>query len=178
MTIGNLLFAFASLLVFTCFVLLMRKPRRQKGREPWEKICDSLINHPEQWKFKDRTKDDSGARLSQDYKLHYQCYHEKSNVGFGVGAGLRWGDDDDPEICFYDDVKTRLLLTPFEKRQIHDAFKEAIAAKLRLSMNPEQVIFKDNEFFCPHCGEKVAADIVVRNDEPSRTNIKTFASHE
>jgi len=125
--------------------------------QPWEEIAESLSNHPEHWNFMNRAKDTS------KYRLFYQVTRKDPKIAIGI-MWSPFRTHDSNKVWFFDDSEFDTVVTSKVRNILYEAFQAGLAKKLKKFMNPETVNYKDGFFFCPHCGEKVAADVVIQNE--------------
>lgn len=144
--------------------------KKKNSRKPWQEICESLENHPEEWKIS-RRFDKAAKAYREKWGLIWAVMHEKSGIKIIVlregmqykqGGYTRCAPTN--RLFFSEDSKVNAELTNSMRVAIWESIEVALARKLKANMNPETVEYRDGFFFCPHCGEKVATEIVEQHE--------------
>jgi hypothetical protein len=161
----------AAIIVIALGVLVISSIGRKskpKTRKPWQEICQSLENHPEEWKIT-RRQDKEAEKWRNKYGIIWTVTHPKTKIvmGFFRDGKTYWEGNykrqAKNDLVFYTDSKIKLELTGAQEERIWESVQVAMTKKLKADMNPETVEYRDGFFFCPHCGEKVAVEVVNEN---------------
>lgn len=144
--------------------------KKRRSPKPWQEICESLESHPEEWKIA-RRFDDAAKSYREKWSLIWAVDHEKSGIKIiALRGGMPYKQSGytrpapTNRLFFSDSSKVNAELTSDMRKAIWDSIEVALAKKLRANMNPETVEYRDGFFFCPHCGEKVATEVVGQHE--------------
>jgi hypothetical protein len=138
--------------------------------KPWQEICKSLESHPEEWKIS-RRFDKAAKPYREKWGLIWNVSHDKAGIKLIVlREGMQYKQGGYTRVApsnrlfFSEDSKVNAELTSNMRVAIWESIEVALAKKLKANMNPETVEYRDGFFFCPHCGEKVATDIIEQHE--------------